>query len=143
MDWRENVDHGGSVDVFIDGKFVANVATHGDSWIKQQDLFTKTGLPYGPHVMKLVLKSAGYEDFDAFAVLAPAPRLATLPTIDGVTLPPQRPYLNSPHRYPVGNGVAVAVCGPTGQIQTVFGPGYTTSDLLSREDVLIEVDGVG
>jgi hypothetical protein len=94
--------------------------------------------------MKIVVKTPQYQDFDAFAFYGPAPRAATMPTmptIDGVTLPPQQPILNVPHRYPVGSGAVMAVCGPTGQIETVFGPGYTTSNLLGREDIVIDLDG--
>jgi hypothetical protein len=137
-----NVDHAGDVDVFIDGKHQATIKTDALSWLKQQELYAKVGLPYGPHTLKIVVRTGGYQDFDAFACLAPPLRAAALPKIEGVTLPPQLPYLNVPHRYPVGNGVAVIVGGPTGQIERAFGPGYTSSDLINSEDLLIEVDGV-
>jgi hypothetical protein len=70
----------------------------------------------------------------------PAPRGATMPKIKGVELPAQQPFLSAASRYPIGNGVAVAICGPTGQIETVFGPGYTSPDLLSHEALSIAVD---
>jgi hypothetical protein len=136
----KNGDHG-EADVYLDGKLDTTVKTDAPTWLKQQDLYTKTGLSYGPHTIKIVVKSPNYQDFDAFAFYGPPPRAATMPKIEGVTLPPLQPLLNVPHRYPVGNGVAVAVCGPTGQIQTVYGPGYTTSDLISREDILLDLDG--
>jgi hypothetical protein len=133
--------HHGEADVYIDGKFDATVSSTGPTQMAQQVIYMKTGLSDGPHTMKIVVKTANFVDFDAFAFYGPAPRTATMPTIDGVTLPPQQPLLNVPHRYPVGNGVAVAICGPVGQIETVFGPGYTTSDLLGHEDILVDVDG--
>ena len=136
----KNGDHG-QTDVYIDGKFDATASSAGPTWMKQQDIYTKTGLPYGPHTMKIVVKTPQFSDFDAFAFYGPAPRPATMPTIDGVTLPPQQPLLNVPHRYPVGNGAVMAVCGPAGQIETAFGPGYTTSDLLGHENILINLDG--
>jgi hypothetical protein len=92
-------------------------------------------------VLKVVVLTPGYQDFDAFAYLGPPPRPVTMPDIAGVTLPPLQPLLNGAHRYPIGNGVGVAVCGPDGQIETVYGPGYTTSDLVAHEDLFITVDG--
>jgi len=136
----KNVDHG-QADVYLDGKLDTTVSTVGPQWTKQEELYTKTGLPYGLHTLKIMVKTPNYEDFDAFAFYGPAPRVAAMPKIEGVTLPPQQPLLNVPHRYPIGNGVAAAICGPTGQIETVFGPGYTTSDLIGHEDILIDVDG--
>ncbi len=88
-----------------------------------------------------MVKTPNYQDFDAFAFYGPTPRVAAMPKIKGVTLPPLQPLLNVPHRYPIGNGVAAAICGPSGQIETVFGPGYTTSDLIGHEDILIDLDG--
>ena len=136
----KNADHG-EADVYLDGKLDATVSGQVATWLKQQAVYTKTGLPDGPHTLKIVVKTPQYQDFDAFAFYGPAPRAATMPAIDGVTLPAQQPLLNVAHRYPVGSGAVMAVCGPTGQIETVFGPGYTTSDLLSHEDILIDVDG--
>jgi hypothetical protein len=137
----KNVDHG-KADVYLDGKLDATVDGSAPSWLMQQDVYTKTGLPSGPHVLKIVIKTAGYQDFDAFAFFGPAPRQAAMPKIEGVALPPQLPYLNVPMRYPVGNGVVAAVCGPTGQWQQVCGPGYTTSNFISSEDLLVDVDGI-
>jgi hypothetical protein len=131
----------GQADIYIDGKFDTTVSSAGPTRMAQQDIYTKTGLPDGPHTMKIVIKAPLFQDFDAFAFYGPAPRAIAAPTIEGVTLPPQQPLLNFPHRYPVGNGAVMAVCGPTGQIENVFGPGYTTSDLLSHEDIVLNVDG--
>jgi hypothetical protein len=135
----KNVDHG-DADVFIDGKLDATVPSTAPTWLMQQEVYTKTGLPFGPHTLKIVIKTPQYVDFDAFAFYGPAPRAATMPAITGVTLPPQQPLLNVATRYPIGNGVAVAICGPEGEIETVFGSGYTTSDLVQREDLLLDVD---
>ena len=136
----KNVDHG-QADVYLDGKLDTTVSSVGPQWTKQEEIYTKTGLPYGLHTLKIVVKTPNYQDFDAFAFYGPAPRVAAMPKIEGVTLPPLQPLLNVPHRYPIGNGVAVAICGPTGQIETVFGPGYTTSDLIGHEDILVDLDG--
>ena len=136
----KNVDHG-EADVYLDGKLDATVSSRAPRSLMRQDIYTKTGLSPGPHVLKIVVKTPKFEDFDAFAYLGPAPRAATMPKIAGVELPPLQPLLNEPHRYPIGNGIAVAVCGPDGRIETVFGPGYTTSDLVAREDVIVSLDG--
>jgi hypothetical protein len=135
-------DNHGDADVYIDGKLDATVNSTAPTFLMQQELYTKTGLPLGPHTMKIVIKSPNYVDFDAFAYYGPAPRSATMPKIEGVILPPLQPLLNQPSRYPIGNGVAVAICEPQGQIETVFGPGYTTSDLIQREAIIINMDGV-
>jgi hypothetical protein len=136
----KNVDHG-QADVYLDGKLDTTVSSVGPQWTMQQEIYAKTGLPYGVHTIKIVVKTPNYQDFDAFAFYGPAPRVATMPKIEGVALPPLQPLLNVPHRYPIGNGVVVAICGPAGQIETVFGPGYTTSDLIGHEDIQIELDG--
>jgi hypothetical protein len=70
-----------------------------------------------------------------------APAIAKMPAIKGVTLPPQRPLLNAPSRYAIGNGVCALVAGPDGSLQASFGPGYTTSDLGKHEDFFLNVDG--
>jgi hypothetical protein len=136
----KNVDHG-EAEVYIDGKLDTTVKAIAPTWLMQQEVYTKTGLSPGPHVLKIVVKTAAYQDFDAFAFLGPAPRVATMPEIAGVKLPSLQPLLNEAHRYPIGNGMAVAVCGPDGQIETVFGPGYTTTDLVAHEDLFIGLDG--
>jgi len=136
----KNNDHG-QADVYIDGKFDATINGSTPGRLMQQEVYTKTGLSNGPHTMKIVVKTAAYQDIDAFAFLAPPPRVPAMPAIGGIELPPLQPLLNEPHRYPIGNGVAVAVCGPEGQIETVFGPGYTTSDLVAQEILFVNVDG--
>jgi hypothetical protein len=137
----KNVDHD-QADVYIDGVLDATVSAKGPQWIKQQELYIKTGLPLGPHTMKIVVKTPHYQDFDAFAFLAPAPRVAPMPAMDGVTLPPLQPLLNPPARYVMGNGVGMVVCDPDGQIETAFGPGYTTSDLVKHEELLLDLDNI-
>jgi hypothetical protein len=137
----KNVDHG-DADIFIDGKYDTTIDARAPTWLKQQEIYTKTGLPDGPHVLKIVVKTASYQDFDAFAYSAAAARPAAMPKIEGVVLPPQMPYLNVPSRYPVGNGVVAAVCGPTGQWQQLCGPGYTTPNFINAENLFVDVDGV-
>jgi hypothetical protein len=137
----KNADHGHS-DVYIDGELDATVSTVGPQWIKQQELYTKTGLPLGPHTMKIVVKTPNSEDFDAFAFLAPVPRVVTMPAIAGVSLPPLQPLLNPSARYVMGNGVGMVVCDPDGEIETAFGAGYTTSDLVKHEDILVDLDNI-
>jgi hypothetical protein len=139
----KNVDHG-QADIYIDGKLDATVSSVGPAWVTQQELYTRTGLTFGPHTMKIVVKTPNYTDFDAFAYLGPPLRnvtAGTMPKIRGVDLPPQQPLLNPATRYPIGNGVAVMICDPRGKIDTSFGPGYTTSDLISYEEVSTVVDG--
>jgi hypothetical protein len=137
----KNVDHD-QADVYIDGVLDATVSAKAPQWIKQQELYTKTGLPLGPHTLKIVVKTPQYQDFDAFAFLAPAPRVAPMPALDGVTLPPLQPLLNPPARYVMGNGVGMVVCDPDGEIETAFGPGYTTSDLVKHEELLLDLDNI-
>jgi hypothetical protein len=137
----KNVDHG-DADIFIDGKYDTTVSARAPTWLKQQEIYIKTDLPDGPHILKIVMKTAGYQDFDAFAYLEAAARPAAVPKIEGVVLPPQMPYLNIPSRYPVGNGVVAAVCGPTGQWEQLCGPGYTTSNFINAENLFVDVDGV-
>jgi hypothetical protein len=61
---------------------------------------------------------------------------ATLPA-----LPPQVPYLQSPSRYVVGSGVAMAVGEANGDWVQLAGPGYTNHNLLKREHLTVAVDG--
>jgi hypothetical protein len=136
----KNRDHG-DAEIYIDGVLDTTVSSKDPQWLKQQEIYTKTGLPLGPHTMKIVVKN-GTSDFDAFAFLAPKPRAAVMPSIEGVTLPPLQPLLNTPSRYVLGNGVAMVLCEPDGEIDSAFGPGYTTSDLVKHEDVLIDLDSV-
>jgi hypothetical protein len=134
-------DHG-DADIYIDGKYDTTIDGRASTWLKQQEVYTKTGLPNGPHVLKIVVKTAAYQDFDAFAYSAAPSRPAAVPKIEGVALPPQVPYLNVPARYPVGNGVVAAVGGPTGQWQQLCGPGYTTPNFINEENLFVDVDGV-
>jgi hypothetical protein len=137
----KNSEYHSQVDVYIDGKLDATVDGATPAGRFQQEVYTKTGLSDGPHTMKIVVKTSAFQDFDAFAFLAPPPRMPAMPAIGGIELPPLQPLLNEPHRYPIGNGVAATVCGSDGQIETVFGPGYTTSDLVAREILVVNVDG--
>jgi len=57
------------------------------------------------------------------------------------TLPPQVPYLNSPSRYVVGSGIAMAVGEPNGDWVRLAGPGYTNHNLLQREHLTVAIDG--
>ena len=70
--------------------------------------------------------------------------------IGGVNLPAQRPYLNKKQRYPVGNGVLVAVGDANGGWSRLTGPGYTLESnngmqgesLIRTESMSLEVDDV-
>jgi hypothetical protein len=136
----KNVNHG-TADVYLDGKLDATVSTESPSWLMQQALYTKTGLTDGLHSLKIVVKAGGYEDFDAFEYLAPPARSPGPIDLGSVDLPAQVPYLNVPHRYPVGNGVVAAVCGPTGQWVQLAGPGYTAPNFINTETLALELDG--
>jgi hypothetical protein len=61
----KNKDHG-KADVYLDGKFETTVDTSAPSWLKQQELFAKTGLNDGPHVLMIQVRTQAYQDFDAF-----------------------------------------------------------------------------
>ena len=137
----KNVDHG-QAEVYLDGQLDATVDGTAASWLRQQELYTKTGLTNGPHMLKIVIKTNAYQDFDAFEYLAPPPRKPGAPKLEGATLPAQVPYLNTPNRYPIGNGLVMAVCGATGQGVQLAGPGYTTSNFINSEDLALELDGI-
>jgi hypothetical protein len=107
--------------------------------LQQQEIYTKTGLSSGPHHLKIQLKTGGFQDFDAFDYLALPPPARNL---GHVLLPPQVPYLNTRHRYPVGNGVAMAVGEANGQWSQLAGPGFTTPNFIESEDLTLEIDGV-
>lgn len=134
----KNADHG-DAEVYIDGQLDATVSTTAATLSKQQEIYEKTGLSGGPHTLKIVVKTSGYQDFDAFEYLAPPPPLKNL---GRVLLPAQVPYLNASHRYPVGNGVAMAVGEATGRWSQLAGPGYTTPNFIDSEDLTLEIDGV-
>ena len=138
-----NTDHG-DADIYIDGKFASTVNTHASSWLKQQELYTKTGLADGPHTLKIQIKSAGYQDFDAFEYLgAPtAGAIAVAPIKIGQTvMPDQVSYLNPPHRYAIGSGVAMAVGNVAGDWSQMTGPGYTIQNMINSEQLMLEIDG--
>ncbi|MCE0499324.1 MAG: hypothetical protein LV481_15395 [Methylacidiphilales bacterium] len=59
-----------------------------------------------------------------------------------IPLPEQVPYLNTPQRYPVGNGVAMAVGEATGEWSQLAGPGYTSPNFITSEALTLEIDGV-
>ena len=52
----ENSDHG-KADVYIDGVLDATVDTYNSSWSKQYVLYVKTGLSYGSHTIKIVVRN--------------------------------------------------------------------------------------
>lgn len=53
----KNVDLG-QTDVYIDGVYDSTVDQYATAWLKQQALFSKTGLASGSHTIKLVVKNA-------------------------------------------------------------------------------------
>jgi hypothetical protein len=135
----KNTDHG-DAEISIDGKLDATVNTKAPSWLKQQELYTKTGLADGPHTLRIQVKGGGYQDFDAFDYFgAPVP---VEPFKVGETeLPPQLPYLNPPLRYAVGSGVAMTVVNVAGDMSQLAGPGYSTPNLIDSEQLTLEIDG--
>jgi hypothetical protein len=137
----KNLDHG-KADVYVDGKLDATVDSTAPTWLTQQELYTKTGLNNGPHVLMIQNKTADYQDFDAFEYFAPPPAPPAPKNLGNMTLPAQVPYLNPAHRYPLGNGVAMAVGGPTGEWSQLSGPGYTTPNYVNSESLALQIDGV-
>jgi hypothetical protein len=137
----KNHDHG-KADVFVDDKLEATVDANSPNWLTQQNLFEKTGLVNGRHEMRIVLKDASTQDFDAFEVLGPPPPPPPAKNLGDVSLPDQVPYLNPPTRYPLGNGVAMAVGGATGEWEQLAGPDYTCPNYIDTESLALEVDGV-
>ena len=136
-----NSDHG-SADIYLDGDFQVNVSSTSPTWLKQQELFVKTGLTNGAHVLEIKLKTAGFQDFDAFEYQTPATPLPGPKNLGQMMLPVPVPYLNTKARYPLGNGVAMAVGEPTGEWTQLTGPGYTTPNFITSEVLTLEIDGV-
>ncbi|MFD0670910.1 hypothetical protein [Cohnella sp. GCM10027633] len=64
---EKNSDQG-NVDVYIDGVFQTTLNLTASSRAVQQNVYTKTGLPYGSHTIKLVKTSGTYMLVDAFKV---------------------------------------------------------------------------
>jgi hypothetical protein len=61
----KNNDHG-DAEVYIDGALQAGVNTRATSWLARQVLYEKTGLPNGPHSIRILVKGGGNQDVDAF-----------------------------------------------------------------------------
>jgi len=61
---------------------------------------------------------------------------------DAALLPDQVPYLNAKHRYPIGNGVAIAVGDGSGDWYKLTGLGYTNPNFITSENLTLEIDGV-
>ena len=137
----KNVDHG-KADVYIDGKLDATVDTTAPSWLKPQELYVKTGLSDEPHQLMIQLKTSGCQDFDAFEYLVPPGAPPAAKNLGHIPLPEQVPYLNAKQRYSLGNGVADAVGGATGQWSQLAGPGYSTPNFITSETLTLEIDGV-
>jgi hypothetical protein len=66
----KNADHG-KADVYLDGKLDATVDTTASPGRAQQELYVKTGLSDGPHLLMIQVKNDGYQNFDAFEYLIP------------------------------------------------------------------------
>jgi hypothetical protein len=132
-----NSDHG-EADVYLDGKLDKTISTAAPNWLKIQELYSRTGLSNGPHTLKIQIKTDAYQDVDAFQILAPPP----LTNLGHMQLPALVPFLNESHRYPVGSGVGMAVSEPTGEWRMLYGPGYTSSNLIRSEKIELEIDGV-
>jgi hypothetical protein len=82
-------------------------------------------------------------------VAAASPSIGAPPVLPGpknlghILLPEQVPYLNTPQRYPVGNGVVMAVGEASGIWgQQLAGPGYTSPNFITLETLALEIDGV-
>jgi hypothetical protein len=135
----KNLDHG-KADVYLDEKLDATVDTSAPSWLKQQELYRKTGLRNGPHVLMVQVKAGGFQDFDAFEYLGLPAVVAPL-KVGETILPAQVPYLNPPNRYAIGSGVAMAVGNVAGDWSQLAGPGYSTPNLIESEQLTLEIDG--
>jgi hypothetical protein len=137
----KNHDHG-KADVYVDGKLETMVDANSANWLVQQNLFEKTGLVNGPHELRIELKDTDTQDFDAFEFMGPPPPPPPAKNLGDMTLPDTVPYLNLPKRYPLGNGMAMAVGGATGEWEQLAGPGYTCPNYIDTESLAVEVDGV-
>lgn len=56
----------GDVDIYIDDVFQETVSCNNSSRLVQQTVYSKTGLVYGPHKIKVVKKNGTYALMDAF-----------------------------------------------------------------------------
>jgi hypothetical protein len=104
--------------------------------------YAKTGLIDGHHELMIQVKTDGYQDFDAFEYLGAPSNPIAPKNLGHIFLPDQVPYLNPKNRYPVGNGVAMAVGEPDGRWSQLCGPGYSTPNFINAENLFLEVDGV-
>jgi hypothetical protein len=85
---NKNIDHA-TADVYLDGILDATVDTSAPGLQRQQELYARTGLAPGAHTLKIVVKTPGYQDFDAFEFLGPPP-------------PPKKSTISCcPHRCPI------------------------------------------
>ncbi|OAS18716.1 hypothetical protein [Paenibacillus oryzisoli] len=64
---EKNTDQG-NVDVYIDGVFQTTVNLNASSRAVRQNVYSKTGLPFGTHTIKLVKTSGTYMLIDAFNI---------------------------------------------------------------------------
>jgi hypothetical protein len=61
----KNDDHG-YAQIYVDDKLQSSVSTYASSWLAQQLLYEKTGLPDGRHTIRIVVIGGGVQDVDAF-----------------------------------------------------------------------------
>ena len=59
-------DNHRNAQIYVDGELQSNVSTYAPTWLKQQLLFEKTGLPDGRHSIKIVVVGEADQDVDFF-----------------------------------------------------------------------------
>jgi hypothetical protein len=59
-------DNHGDAEIYIDGALRKVLNTHASSWLRRQVLYEESGLPNTRHTIRIVVKSGGFQDVDAF-----------------------------------------------------------------------------
>ena len=63
-------DNHGAAEVYLDGALRKTVDSRGASWLPAQVLYEESGLPNARHTIKIVVKTKGIQDVDAFVYRA-------------------------------------------------------------------------
>lgn len=132
-------DDYGFAEVYIDDKKQGKrIDNYSASPLRQQVLFFKTGLLNKEHKIKIVVcnkknsASAGYrQDVDAFEY-----------TTNNVDLPDYVPFYGVYEKNFIGNGIAGAGGNVEGTWDFLFGPDYSSTDMLNFETISLIIDGV-
>ena len=111
----------GEVEVYVDGVLEATVDCYNDPDRQSQSLvFTKLGMEYGEHTIKVVKKSGQYMLVDAFAVwTGEVPELEPV-ELDTTSVPPESKGMSTGLKTALAVGAGVAVAAAAGIAVAVY-----------------------